>query len=104
MWKASFVEVIIIIKYLKSYIHLNLHFIGDHPPMRPLKLNKEFDLIQSIENILGNIPIGALSLGSFMHDDLKLVPKPPFVGPVRGSCLSKSNKFNEFHHISNNFF
>lgn len=41
------------------------------------------------EQAMARLPVGTLSLGSFIHDDLKLVPKAPFIGPVRQSCLSK---------------
>lgn len=47
--------------------------------------------MQLFDEILGHLPIGALSLGSFIHDDLKFVPKPPFIGPIRKTCLSELN-------------
>lgn len=45
--------------------------------------------MMAFERALTQLPVGALSLGSFIHDDLKLVPKAPFIGPVRLSCLSE---------------
>ena len=71
-----------------------LYFSENHSPLRPVQFGKELSLIQSIESIIGNIPIGALSLGSFIHEDLKLSPKPPFIGPIRGSCLSEYSKIS----------
>lgn len=66
--------------FLGNYIRLR-HF----DPLCNMKMEKMFDRL----NVL---PIGALSLGSFIHEDLKLSPKPPFVGPAaRQSCLSKPN-------------
>lgn len=45
--------------------------------------------MMGFERALTQLPVGTLSLGSLIHDDLKLVPKAPFIGPVRQSCLSK---------------
>lgn len=51
---------------------------------------------------LNSLPTGALSLGSFIHEDLKLTPKPPFVGPARQSCLSKFAEYIKLHQNNSN--
>ncbi|XP_023033459.1 ganglioside-induced differentiation-associated protein 1 isoform X1 [Drosophila willistoni] len=76
-----------IINYVES------KFRGEeHPKLKPSQDSKEFDDVMVYEQALGRLPIGALSLGSFVHDDLKLVPKAPFIGPVRQSCLKNNDK------------
>jgi len=57
--------------------------------LKPAHNSKEFDQMLVFEQAMARLPVGTLSLGSFIHDDLKLVPKAPFIGPVRQSCLSK---------------
>ncbi|XP_030371892.1 ganglioside-induced differentiation-associated protein 1 [Scaptodrosophila lebanonensis] len=80
-----------IINYLES------KFRGEnHPLLKPQDANSPvFDQVLLYERALGRLPVGALSLGSFIHDDLKLAPKPPFIGPVRKSCLSNNEKVLE---------
>lgn len=39
---------------------------------------------------ISRIPIGAISMGSFIHTDLCSNPKPPFIGITRSSFLRKS--------------
>ncbi|XP_014100279.2 ganglioside-induced differentiation-associated protein 1 [Bactrocera oleae] len=55
----------------------------------------EFKKMEFYDSIINQLPIGALSLGSFIHDDLKLTPKPPFIGPIRKSCLKNNEKVYE---------
>lgn len=38
---------------------------------------------------VSRLPIGAISLGSFIHSDLCPYPKMPFIGPVRSGFLRK---------------
>ncbi|XP_067643526.1 ganglioside-induced differentiation-associated protein 1 [Eurosta solidaginis] len=70
---------------------------GDiHNALRPRCNNPaEFKKIEFFESIINNLPVGALSLGSFIHEDLKLTPKPPFIGPIRKSCLKNNDKVHE---------
>ncbi|KAH8351650.1 hypothetical protein KR059_010638 [Drosophila kikkawai] len=63
-----------------------------HPALKPQQNSKEYDQVLLYEQAVGRLPVGALSLGSFIHDDLKLVPKAPFIGPVRQSCLKNNEK------------
>lgn len=37
---------------------------------------------------VSRLPIGAISMGSFIHSDLCANPKVPFIGPVRSGFLS----------------
>lgn len=77
---------------------------------------QKFDLekFNNYNQLVRKLPIGAISLGSFVHEDLKLNPKAPFIGPVRKTCLSKyfclylyiyylSWKDKYFHHDIHNF-
>ncbi|KAM7356828.1 ganglioside induced differentiation associated protein 1 isoform 1-T2 [Cochliomyia hominivorax] len=66
---------------------------GDYKSLKPTNFSTlEQEKMQLYDKILGHLPIGALSLGSFIHDDLKLVPKPPFIGPIRKACLKNNEK------------
>jgi len=68
---------------------INFYILGAHRSLKPAHNSKEFDQMLVLEQAIARLPVGTLSLGSFIHDDLKLVPKAPFIGPVRQSCLSK---------------
>ncbi|XP_055378535.1 ganglioside-induced differentiation-associated protein 1 [Condylostylus longicornis] len=48
--------------------------------------------LKVVKNLLKNLPIGALALGSFIHEDLQLNPKPPFIGPARKTCLNNNER------------
>eukprot|EP00099_Drosophila_melanogaster_P020884 NP_647945.1 Gdap1, isoform A [Drosophila melanogaster] len=74
-----------IINYVES------KFRGDRS-LKPAHNSKEFDQMLIFEQAMARLPVGTLSLGSFIHDDLKLVPKAPFIGPVRQSCLKNNEK------------
>ncbi|XP_022231043.2 ganglioside-induced differentiation-associated protein 1 isoform X1 [Drosophila obscura] len=65
---------------------------ANHPGLKPEQSSAQYDQVMLYENAVGRVPVGALSLGSFIHDDLKLVPKAPFIGPVRQSCLKNNDK------------
>ncbi|KAL9906170.1 ganglioside induced differentiation associated protein 1 isoform 1-T2 [Glossina fuscipes fuscipes] len=84
-------------QHIINYIE-NKFCDGIHKSLKPFKANSlEFNKLQMFCNILAPLPIGALSLGSFIHDvDLKLVPKPPFVGPLRKVCLGNNEKVVQF--------
>ncbi|KAH8269998.1 hypothetical protein KR018_001966 [Drosophila ironensis] len=76
-----------IINYLES------KFRGDnYAVLKPPQNSKEYDKMMLYELGVGRLPVGALSLGSFLHDDLKLTPKAPFIGPIRQSCLTHNDK------------
>ncbi|XP_034111016.1 ganglioside-induced differentiation-associated protein 1 isoform X1 [Drosophila albomicans] len=67
-----------------------------HPLLKPYNPNSfEAGKVTIFERELARLPIGALSLGSFIHDDLKLVPKAPFIGPVRQALLKNNHKIVE---------
>ncbi|XP_017843249.1 ganglioside-induced differentiation-associated protein 1 isoform X1 [Drosophila busckii] len=67
-----------------------------HPLLKPYSPDSlEYEQMMVFERALTRLPIGALSLGSFLHDDLKLTPKAPFIGPVRQSCLKNNDKVLE---------
>ncbi|EDW69281.1 ganglioside-induced differentiation-associated protein 1 isoform X1 [Drosophila virilis] len=81
--------------HIISYVETK--FRGEqHPLLKPYPPDSlQFDQMMTFERALSRLPVGALSLGSFIHDDLKLVPKAPFIGPVRQSCLKNNDKVME---------
>ncbi|KAH8278239.1 hypothetical protein KR044_006938 [Drosophila immigrans] len=67
-----------------------------HPILKPFQPDSlQYDQMMIFDRELSRLPVGALSLGSFIHDDLQLVPKAPFIGPVRQSLLKNNNKVLE---------
>ncbi|XP_055847054.1 ganglioside-induced differentiation-associated protein 1 [Episyrphus balteatus] len=69
---------------------------ANYPPLIPTdKKSIEYTKSVSYEEILSKLPVGALSLGSFIHKDLKLNPKPPFTGAIRQSCIENNDKVYE---------
>lgn len=54
--------------------------------------------------LISKVPIGAISLGSFMHPEFCGTTKSPFLGPAKQTFLSKSNTYSKFKSISRNFF
>ncbi|CAD7003118.1 unnamed protein product [Ceratitis capitata] len=80
-----------IISYLDNKFRKDVHGV-----LKPRGNNvDEFKKMEFYENIISQLPVGALSLGSFIHEDLKLMPKPPFIGPIRKSCLRNNEKVYE---------
>lgn len=53
------------------------------------KGEKVVERIIFFSKLINRVPIGAISLGSFIHEEFNVKPKPPFIGPVRKSFLSK---------------
>lgn len=49
--------------------------------------------------LISKVPIGAISLGSFMHPEFCGTTKSPFLGPAKQTFLSKSN-----HIVNSNQF
>ncbi|XP_073840781.1 ganglioside induced differentiation associated protein 1 isoform X2 [Musca autumnalis] len=81
--------------HIINYVENKFHG-GEYKSLKPKRGNKfEDEKIQLYDQILGRLPVGALSLGSFIHDDLKLVPKPPFIGPIRKTCLKNNEKVHD---------
>lgn len=39
--------------------------------------------------LINRLPVGAISFGSFIHEEFSVKPKPPFIGPVRKTFLRK---------------
>ncbi|XP_034483353.1 ganglioside-induced differentiation-associated protein 1 isoform X1 [Drosophila innubila] len=68
----------------------------EHPVLKPYNpYSLQYDQMMVFERAFSRVPVGTLSLGSLIHDDLKLVPKAPFIGPVRQSCLKNNDKVME---------
>ncbi|XP_005180865.1 ganglioside-induced differentiation-associated protein 1 [Musca domestica] len=81
--------------HIINYVENKFHG-GDYKTLKPKRGNKlEDEKMQVYDQILSRLPVGALSLGSFIHDDLKLVPKPPFIGPIRKTCLKNNERVHE---------
>lgn len=79
-----------IINYLESkYKNAN------GPSLLPPLSSTEYTNSIIYDRMLKKLPVGALSLGSFIHEVRVLNPKPPFVGAVRKSCIENNNKIYE---------
>lgn len=108
MWRRSLEEVTDSLSAIFNISKLTiLSFTDRHPTLKPYRPDSlDYDRMITFERAFTRLPIGALSLGSFIHDDLKLSPKAPFIGPVRQSCLSEQYKcakelflFNNSHGV-----
>ncbi|KAH8402883.1 hypothetical protein KR222_009138 [Zaprionus bogoriensis] len=81
-----------IINYVEAKFRGGNSFKPSYKLITILPDSLQYDQMMVFERALTQLPIGALSLGSLIHDDLKLVPKAPFIGPVRQSCLKNNEK------------
>lgn len=71
------------------------------PRLLPLDLDeKVIKRIIYFHRKISRLPIGAISMGSFVHSDLCSQPKIPFIGPVRNGFISKSSIFKSLQVLS----
>jgi len=72
------------------------HYQGENiPNLFPRDLDQSVsDRILFFHRKISRIPIGAISMGSFIHTDLCSNPKPPFIGITRGSFLQNDAKIS----------
>lgn len=69
---------------------------GLSKPLLPQNLPAtDLNKILQYQKIFNRIPIGAITLGSFIHDDLKLNSKPPFIGPFKRTFLENNEKVGQ---------
>ncbi len=62
------------------------------PNLLPRDLDRSvLEKILFFHKKISRIPIGAISMGSFIHTDLCSNPKPPFIGLTRSSFLRKTH-------------
>lgn len=62
----------------------------NYPKNKPLKLswNKNVKIL-NLKNALDKLPIGVITMGSFLHPRTVVAPKSPFVQPVRYTILER---------------
>jgi len=72
------------------------HYQGENiPNLLPRDLDRSVtDRILFFHKKVSRIPIGAISMGSFIHTDLCSNPKPPFIGITRSSFLQNDSKIS----------
>ncbi|KAJ6641865.1 Ganglioside-induced differentiation-associated protein 1 [Pseudolycoriella hygida] len=72
------------------------HFQGENiPSLLPKDLDRSVtEKIVGFHKKISRIPIGAISMGSFIHTDLCSNPKPPFIGITRNSFLQNDSKIS----------
>ncbi|XP_001653860.2 ganglioside-induced differentiation-associated protein 1 [Aedes aegypti] len=62
----------------------------NYPNNKPLKLRWcENVKLQNLKNSLDKLPIGVITMGSFLHPRTVVAPKSPFVQPVRYTILER---------------
>lgn len=76
------------------------------PNLLPKDLDRSvLDKVVFFHRKISRIPIGAISMGSFVHTDLCSNPKPPFIGLTRSSFLRKmQNIAKQFYWIQHWYF
>lgn len=67
--------------------YLEANFSG---PKHPTLLATEN---RTLLNKIDQIPIGMISLGTFIHSNIVSSPRLPFIGPLRSSFLGERNNF-----------
>lgn len=72
-----------------NYLEANFNGTALLPRGNRNHLNKVVFLNRKISQI----PIGIISLGTFIHPDIVSAPKLPFVGPLRQSFLGEQHTF-----------
>jgi len=72
------------------------HYQGENiPNLFPRDLDQYVsDKILFFHRKISRIPIGAISMGSFIHTDLCSNPKPPFIGITRSSFIQNDAKIS----------
>lgn len=73
-------------------VNQQILFFGSEnfPNLLPKDLDRSVvERILFFHKKISRIPIGAISMGSFIHTDLCSNPKPPFIGITRSSFLRK---------------
>lgn len=55
---------------------------------------KEITKVVSFHRTISRLPIGAVSLGSFIHSDIVKRPKLPFFGPLRRGFLESEKQIS----------
>lgn len=58
-------------------------YVDKHVTLLPQSEQKIRQKILNFHRRISQIPIGAISLGSFLHSNIVLHPKLPFIGPLR---------------------
>uniref|UniRef100_A0A1L8DAM9 Putative ganglioside-induced differentiation-associated protein 1 n=1 Tax=Nyssomyia neivai TaxID=330878 RepID=A0A1L8DAM9_9DIPT len=67
-----------------------------HRKILPRDLTPEQEKkIVRLSNLISKIPIGTISMGSFIHVDFSPNPKPPFIAPVRRALITSDHGMSE---------
>lgn len=84
--------------------YLEANFVDTHPALLPTEDRNLFKQIIFLHRKISQIPVGIISLGTFLHPKIVSSPQLPFVGPLRGSFLSKRIVPNLYHifHVNMN--
>lgn len=77
----------ILILFFNSFLMTNYLF-----PVTPKDDSKTSARIEYFNKLLSKVPIGAISMGSFIHPEFCGTTKSPFIGPAKQTFLSKSNQ------------
>lgn len=70
--------------------YLEANFNGKkHPTLLPFEDRNLMNKVIFLNRKISQIPIGIISLGTFIHPDIVSSPKLPFIGPLRRKFLGK---------------
>ncbi|XP_059614882.1 ganglioside-induced differentiation-associated protein 1 [Phlebotomus argentipes] len=78
-----------------NYVERNFQH-EPHRRLLPRDLSPEQEKkILRLSNLISKLPIGTISMGSFIHVDFSPHPKPPFIAPVRRSLVTSDRVMSE---------
>ncbi|XP_031616589.1 ganglioside-induced differentiation-associated protein 1 [Contarinia nasturtii] len=79
--------------------YLEANFVEKHPTLLPTQNRNLLNKVIFLNRKISQIPIGIISLGTFIHSKIVSSPQLPFIGPLRCSFLESEeemlNKFEE---------
>lgn len=90
-------ETLIVPSSSQIISYLEANFIGKHPTLLPTEDRNLLKQIAFLHRKISQIPIGVISLGTFLHPNIVSSPQLPFIGPLRASFLR--SYFLQFYFI-----
>lgn len=70
--------------------YLEANFSGEqHPTLLPFDNRNSLNKVIFLNRKISRVPIGIISLGTFIHPNIVSSPKLPFIGPLRQRFLGE---------------
>lgn len=69
--------------------YLEANFLENNTTLLPTQNRNLLNKVMFLNRKINQIPIGIISLGTFIHSDIVSSPQLPFIGPLRYSFLGE---------------